>query len=104
MGKKWSPKRCCAISNRKKAYTAFVSIPMLLGRDLFNFRPELMLGDDAEADDMTYEREDSDDEGEAGEGKENGAAKSTVKEIALDEFAFDMDKVCFLISIYAASL
>ena len=51
-----------------------------------------MLGDDAEADDMTYERE-SDDEGEGEEDKENGAAKLSVKEIALDEFAFDMDKV-----------
>ena len=65
--------------------------PPILGRDLFNFRPELMLGDDAEADDMTYEREDSDDEAE--EGEENGAAKASVKEIDLDTFAFDMDKV-----------
>ena len=55
-----------------------------------------MLGDDAEADDMTYERE-SDDEGEGEEDKENGAAaKLSVKEIALDEFAFDMDKVGLL--------
>ena len=54
-----------------------------------------MLGDDAEADDMTYEREDSDDEDEAadGEGKENGAVKTSVKEIGMDEFTFDMDAV-----------
>ena len=68
---------------------------------MFNFRPELMLGDDAEADDMTYEREESDDEGgddddaAAAEGKENGVAakKTTVKNIDLDEFTFDMDGV-----------
>ena len=63
-----------------------------------------MLGDDAEADDMTYEREESDDEGgdddddaaaAAAEGKENGVAakKTTVKNIDLDEFTFDMDGV-----------
>ena len=69
----------------------FCEMHLFSGRDLFNFRPELMLGDDAEADDMTYER-DSDDEGEEGEDKENGAAKLSVKEIALDEFAFDMEK------------
>jgi len=78
------------------------NLSKLTGRDLFNFRPELMLGDDAEADDMTYERQDSDDEDEdeddfaaATEGKENGAAakKTTVKNIDLDEFTFDMDGV-----------
>jgi len=80
-------------AKKRKAEMDSGNLSKLTGRDLFNFRPELMLGDDAEADDMTYEREDSDDEGEEGEGKENGATKSTVKEIALDEFAFDMDKV-----------
>jgi len=77
------------------------NLSKLTGRDLFNFRPELMLGDDAEADDMTYEREESDDEGgddddaAAAEGKENGVAakKTTVKNIDLDEFTFDMDGV-----------
>ena len=58
---------------------------------MFNFRPELMLGDDAEADDMTYERENSDDEGE----EEVGAKKSSVKEINVNDFAFDLDGVCF---------
>lgn len=80
------------------------NLSKLTGRDLFNFRPELMLGDDAEADDMTYERQDSDDEeggddddAAAAEGKENCAAaaakKTTVKNIDLDEFTFDMDGV-----------
>lgn len=70
------------------------NLSKLTGRDLFNFRPELMLGDDAEADDMTYEREDSDEEGEGGaEGGENAPTKTTVKEIDLDEFAFDMETV-----------
>lgn len=71
------------------------NLSKLTGRDLFNFRPELMLGDDAEADDMTYEREDSDDEEASadGEGKENGAVKTSVKEIGMDEFTFDMDAV-----------
>lgn len=50
-----------------------------------------MLGDDAEADDMTYERENSDDEGE----EEVGATKSSVKEINVNDFAFDLDGVCF---------
>lgn len=65
------------------------NLSKLTGRDLFNFRPELMLGDDAEADDMAYEREDSDDEGQA----EAGATKSSVKEINMDEFAFDLEGV-----------
>lgn len=68
------------------------NLSKLTGRDLFNFRPELMHGDDAEADDMTYEREDSDDEA-AGEGKENGAVKTSVKEINMEMFTFDMDAV-----------
>lgn len=79
-------------AKKRKAEMDSGNLSKLTGRDLFNFRPELMLGDDAEADDMTYERE-SDDEGEGEEDKENGAAKLSVKEIALDEFAFDMDKV-----------
>jgi len=79
-------------AKKRKAEMESGNLSKLTGRDLFNFRPELMLGDDAEADDMTYER-DSDDEGEEGEDKENGAAKLSVKEIALDEFAFDMEKV-----------
>jgi len=78
-------------AKKKKQDMDSGNLSKLTGRDLFNFRPELMLGDDAEADDMTYEREDSDDEAE--EGEENGAAKASVKEIDLDTFAFDMDKV-----------
>jgi len=79
-------------NKKRKAEMESGNLSKLTGRDLFNFRPELMLGDDAEADDMTYEREDSDDEAE-GEGQENGAAKASVKEIGLDDFAFDLDKV-----------
>ena len=52
-----------------------------------------MLGDDADADDMTYNREVIDDEGALGEGKENGPVKTSVKEINLNESDFDMDAV-----------
>lgn len=71
------------------------NLSKLTGRDLFNFRPELMHGDDAEADDMTYEREESDDEGdvEEGEGTENGQVKTAVKEINVDDFAFNLDEI-----------
>lgn len=82
-------------AKKRKAEMDSGNLSKLTGRDLFNFRPELMLGDDAEADDMTYEREESDDEeGEGVEGGEDeaGAAaaapKIQVKEINLDEFTF----------------
>lgn len=32
------------------------------GRDLFTFNPDLIAGDDDEADDVTYEREKDEDE------------------------------------------
>jgi len=60
------------------------NLSKLTGRDLFNFRPELMLGDDDEADDIDYKREESDDEDEdTGEPR----VKSTVKEINFDDLA-----------------
>merc|ERR1739838_134778 len=87
---KWKKSKAKDEAKKRKQEMDSGNLSKLTGRDLFNFRPELMLGDDADADDMTYNREESDDECESGEGKENGPVKTSVKEINLDEFAFDM--------------
>jgi len=71
-------------AKKKKADMDSGNLSKLTGRDLFNFRPELMLGDDDEADDIDYKREESDDEDEdTGEPR----VKSTVKEINFDDLA-----------------
>ncbi|KAF6037389.1 ZC3H15 [Bugula neritina] len=56
------------------------------GRDLFTFNPDLVAGDDDEADDTAYIREDDDDEIE-------GADAQQYKEIDLADFAYSTSRV-----------